>query len=156
MTPYFNTSERIALLAPAAKAWERTPFMPNAAIPQAGVSCQKLVGSILIATGALPAGFDLPDEPMAWANAQTESLVEKFMAAHPDVFAPVAMPAYLTAQPGDVVGIHFGGCIHHCGLVLDAKGKFIHAVRGPGVQYSSLKEAVFMRMVKKIWRPVTA
>ena len=157
MTPYFNTPERIASLKVAAKAWEGTPFMANAAVPKAGVSCQKLTGSILIATGHLPAGFQIPDEPMSWGHAHMDSILEKFMAENPDKFAPAAMPAYLTAQPGDVVGIHFGGCIHHCGLVLDANGKFIHCVRSraSGVQYSSLKEAVFMRMVKRVWRPIT-
>jgi len=157
MTPYFNTPTRIASLLPAAKVWEGTPFVPNAAIPKAGVSCQKLVGGILITTGHLPAGFVLPDEPMSWANAHKDSILVKFMAANTDKFLPVPLPAYCNALPGDVLGIHFGGCIHHCGLVLTAEGKFIHVVRtrNAGVQYSSLKDATFMRLVKAVWRPVT-
>ena len=156
MTPFFNTPARIQQLDEASTAWLGTPFMPNAAVKGAGVSCQKLVGSLLIECGHLPAGFTIPDEPMSWGNAHTDSLLVKFMAAHPDKFSPVPLPAWATAAPGDVLGIRFGGCIHHCGLVLEAGGKFIHCVRmrTGGVQFSQLREPVFMKMVKAVWRPI--
>ena len=164
MTPFFNTPERIASLVVIAKSWEGTPFMPNAAVKGAGVSCQKLVGHILIEAGALAPDFPLPEEPMSWGNAQTDSLFEKFMAEHPERFALVPLPAFQTAAPGDVLGIQNGGCVHHCGLVLDAYGQFIHCIRlhgaSPrhaglaGVMVSNLREPIFMRMVKKIWRPL--
>ena len=156
MIPFFNTPERLEQLKAVAQSWIGTPFVPNAAVKGAGVSCQKLVGSILIECGHLPAGFKLPDEPMGWANAHADSLIVKHMEANPTLFSPVPLPAYLTAQPGDVLGIRFGGCIHHCGIVVAAEGKFIHCVRNraAGVQYSHLGEAVFMRMVKAVWRPV--
>jgi len=156
MNPYFDSPERIAALKAAALPWLGTPFVPNAAIRGAGVSCQKLVGSILIETGALPAGFALPDEPMEWGQAHTDSLVEQFMAAHADRFALIDGPAFVVAQPGDVLGIRFGGCVHHCGLVLAEHGAFIHCIRGEGVILGEIRDAVFMRMVKRVWRPLQA
>ena len=155
MTPYFNSPERIEVLKQAATSWLGTPFVPNAAIKGAGVSCQKLVGSILIEAGALPASFALPDEPMSWGQAQTESLVEKFMAANADRFELVEGPAFVDAEPGDVLGIRHGGCVHHCGLVLAEHGSFIHCIRGEGVVLGEIRDAVFMRMVKRIWRPIS-
>ena len=161
---FFNTPQRIASLAVIAKSWEGTPFMPNAAVKGAGVSCQKLVGHILIEAGALPVDFPLPEEPMSWGNAHTDSLFEKFMDERSEQFAPVPPPAWPNARPGDVLGIQNGGCVHHCGLVLDAAGSFVHCIRlhntSPrhaglsGVMTSSLLEPVFRRMVKRIWRPL--
>ncbi len=153
MTPYFHTPERIVVLKRAATSWLGTPFVPNAAVKGAGVSCQKLVGSVLIEAGALPAAFTLPNEPMAWGHAHTDSLLEQFMARHADRFASVELPAYQNALPGDVLGIRFGGCVHHCGLVL-SEGNFVHCLRDRGVIISHLCEPVYLRLIKKIWRPI--
>jgi len=153
-TNFFSTSERIAALKVAALPWLGTPFVPNAAVKGAGVSCQKLVGGILIEAGALPLSFELPNEPMEWGQAHSDSLVEQFMAAHADRFALIDGPAFVVAQPGDVLGIRFGGCVHHCGLVLAEHGAFIHCIRGEGVILGEIRDAVFMRMIKKVWRPL--
>ena len=150
---YFSTTERIKTLEQAAAGWRGTPFVPNAAIKGHGVSCQKLVGHILMDTGFLPAEFDLPAEPMNWSQAHTDSLLEAFMARHADCFALVNLPAYQHALPGDVLGIRYGGCVHHCGLVL-SNGSFVHCLRDRGVLISHLSEPVYMRLVKKIWRPL--
>ena len=155
MTPYFNSPERIAQLKASATQWLGTPFVPNACIKGAGVSCQKLVGAILAECGHLPPTLRIPDEPMDWGNAHCDSLVEKFMAGQTQLFGEVPLPAYLTALPGDVVGIRYGGCVHHTGLVIGADGQFIHAIRRfGGVRFSHLREPVFMRLVQKIWRPL--
>lgn len=150
---YFSTSERINALELAVESWLGTPFVPNAAIKGHGVSCQKLVGHILIESGFLPAGFELPAEPMNWSQAHNDSLLEQFMARHADRFANVELPAYQNALPGDVLGIRYGGCVHHCGLVLSV-GSFVHCLRDRGVIISHLREPVYMRLVKKIWRPL--
>ena len=155
MTPYFNTPERIAALKRAATSWLGTPFVPNAAIKGHGVSCQKLAGHVLMDAGFLPAGFELPAEPMNWSHAHTDSLLEQFMARHADCFALVELPAYQHALPGDVLGIRYGGCVHHCGLVL-SEGSFVHCLRDRGVIISHLREAVYMRLVKTICRPLEA
>ena len=154
MTPYFSTPERLVDLRIAAKSWWGTPFVPNAAIKGHGVSCQKLAGLLLMEAGALPLNFELPSEPMNWSHANKDSLLEKFMDGHPDFFASVEGPAYLTARPGDVVGILYGGCVHHCGVVLHPNGDFIHCIRGHGTIISHLRDAAYMRTVRRIWRPL--
>lgn len=152
-TNYFNSPERIASLSVAAKSWAGTPFVPNAAIKGHGVSCQKLAGLVLMEAGALPLDFDLPSEPMNWSHANKESLLEQFMDGQPEFFTAIKTPAYLNAQPGDVIGIFYGGCVHHCGVVLP-NGTFVHCIRGHGVIISHLRDAAYMRTVRRIWRPL--
>lgn len=150
---FFSTPERVARLATAAKSWAGTPFVPNAAIKGHGVSCQKLAGLVLMEAGALPLYFELPSEPMNWSHANKESLLEQFMDGQPEFFTAIKTPAYLNAQPGDVIGILYGGCVHHCGVVLP-NGTFVHCIRGHGVIISHLRDAAYMRTVRRIWRPL--
>lgn len=148
MTPFFNTEDLQHQLLGEAASWLDTPFMPNAAIKQAGVSCQKLVGAIYARCGVkLP---EIPEGPMDWARAQTESLIEKFMAGLPN-FAVIEDRAML---PGDMIGIKLGGCIHHCGVVVDVGGSFIHCLRPQGVMISNVNDASYALRIAKIWRPL--
>ena len=150
MIPYFNHPARVAQLRLVADQWLGTPFMPNAAIKGAGVSCQKLIGAIYIETGALPANFTVPEGPMEWSHAHTDSLIAKFMETQPQFEMIESGPAL----PGDMVGIKLGGCVHHCGLVVGADGKFIHCLRSYGVMFSSLRDASYLKRREKIWRPL--
>ena len=154
MKPFFDNPQRVEKLQAVAAAWAGTPFMPNAAIKGAGVSCQKLVGAIYIETGFLPAGFRVPEGPMNWNHAHTDSLLVEFMAEQPQ-FETIAA-GFEQVQAGDMVGFKLGGCIHHCGLVLAATGRFIQCLRGPGVTFNSLRDATYLQRLEKIWRPVEA
>jgi cell wall-associated NlpC family hydrolase len=160
LQPYFNTVERVLQLDNIADSWRGTSFMPNAAIKGAGVSCQKLVTSIYIECGALPADFICDDGPMNWARAQKESLIEKFMEDYcfgnpesdkPKYFERNSFPARYP-QPGDMLGFRVDGCVHHCGVMLGA-GRFIHCWRQSGVMFSQLHDAAYLSRLAKIWRP---
>lgn len=153
MKPYFNTSERIAQLQFHAALWIGTPFMPNAAVRGAGVSCQKLVGSLYAELGVLPKGFSIPEGPMDWSQANERSLIADYMATLP-MFQSVAPPFVEDALPGDMLGFQIGGCLHHCGVVIAADGQFIHCVRNRGTFFSNLYDATYLTRVRKVWRPI--
>ena len=152
MNTYFSTQARRQLLADEAEKWRGTPFMPNACIKGSGVSCQKLVGALYIATGVWPATFEIPDGPMDWSNAHEDSLITKAMV---DEVASGRFSEVLDSQaaPGDLIGFKLGGCLHHLGVVLTSSGLFIHCLRGPGVMFSELRDATYLRRIEKIWRP---
>jgi len=151
MKRYFDTINKLMTLQYHADLWVGTPFMPNAAIKGAGVSCQKLVGRIYIETGFLPKNFVIPEAPMDWSNAHTDSMLEKFMEGRPEFFLT---PDVLRPAPGDLIGIQIGGCVHHCGIVLNAEGVFIHCLRSRGVIISNVRDATYMQRIRKIWRPI--
>ena len=150
MTPFFNNTTRIATLQAVCESWKHTPFMPNAAIKGAGVSCQKLVGAIYVECGALPPDFAVPEGPMNWSRAQKESLIETFMDQQ-SAFVAVGF-----AEPGDMLGIKIGGCVHHCGVVFRANGRFVHCLRPDGVRFNNLHDATYWTRIEKIWRPIIA
>ena len=151
MKPYFANPEAVARLQFHAGEWLGTPFMPNAAVMGRGVSCQKLIGELYVATGFWTRAQIIPDGPMAWSFAQTESLVEAAVAAVPEL---VVQPAGSSPAPGDLLGIKIGGCVHHCGLVVSMDGKFIHCLRGPGTVLSDVRDATYQQRIEKIWRPM--
>jgi cell wall-associated NlpC family hydrolase len=162
IAPYFNSIERILQLETIAESWKGTPFMPNAAIKGAGVSCQKLIGQIYIEIGFLPADFKIPEGPMDWSNAHKDSLIAAFMDTLPN-FIEVGRDARLgeasrrpvPIAPGDMIGIKLGGCIQHCGVVLNTNGKFIHCLRDRvGVQFNNIRDANYMKRIEKVWRPI--
>ena len=151
MTLYFSTPARQAGLRAVAQSWLGTPFMPNAAVKGSGVSCQKLVGAIYIEAGFLPKNFSVPETAMDWSNAHRDSLMASFMETLPEF---ETLTPGTSAQPGDMVGFKLGGCVHHCGLVVGADGKFIHCLRGHGVMFSSLRDASYLKRATIIWRPI--
>ena len=151
MKPFFDNPAAVARLQSVADQWLGTPFMPNAAIKGAGVSCQKLVGAIYVESGFLPAGFQIPEGPMEWSNAHHDSLIAAFMETLPEF---ETMPSTALVQPGDMVGFKLGGCVHHCGVVIGGGGKFIHCLRGHGAMFSSLRDASYLKRIEKIWRPI--
>ena len=139
---------RIEKLNEVARSWVGTPFMPNAAVKGAGVSCQKLVGAIYIEAGVLPVGFEIPDGEMSWGRAHTVSAIEAVVQRSGRF---VAVEAW---QPGDLIGFKFGGCVHHLGVVLNAAGDFVHVLRNQGVDICNLNDAGYFSRIEKIWRPI--
>ena len=150
MKPFYASPEAVLRLQFHAGEWLGTPFMPNAAVKGAGVSCQQLVGAIYRETHFLPPTFVIPEGPMNWGHAHTESLIAAFLAAQPN-FLPVPAPSL---QPGDLLGFRLGGCIHHCGLVVSHEGKFIHCLRGQGTLLSSVRDASYRSRLGQVWRPI--
>ena len=154
MKPYFDTLEKIERLQYHAGLWLGTPFMPNAALLQHGVSCQKLVGRIYIEAGFLPRDFIIPEGPMDWSAAHRDSLLEKFMSARPEFLSVAADVSPLKPIAGDMIGIQIGGCVHHFGVVITEDGRFVHCLRSRGVILGNVRDASYFQRIKKIWRPI--
>lgn len=154
-TSFYNAPDRIIALRTAALGWLGTPFMGNAAVKGAGVSCQTLVAHIYIESGFLPADFEIVKAPMDWSHAQTESVVVKAVNEHPDKFAPVPPFPLNALRPGDLLGFRIGGCVHHCGVVTAEHGQFIHCLRGPGTVFSELLDASYASRLDNVWRPIS-
>jgi len=152
MKPFFDSPEAIARLQFHADQWIGTPFMPHAAVKGSGACCQRLAGAIYHECGAIPDAL-VPTGPMDWSHANKVSLIEEHMATRLD-FTPIEPIAPGWARPGDMVGFQIGACLHHCGIVVAADGKFIHCLRGPGTAYSSLRDATYMIRLARIWRPI--
>lgn len=151
MTPFFSTPDRIAALRAAATEWLGTPFMPNAAVKGVGVSCQKLVGAVYQQAGCIAADFEIPEGPMDWSHAHTDSLVTAFLTLQPN-FAEVTP---LQPSPGDLLGFRIGGCINHCGVLLTSAGHFLHCLRdSQGVRLSNVNDATYRQRLEKVWRPL--
>jgi hypothetical protein len=154
MNPWFNSVERLMRLEQVAESWRGTPFMANAAIKGAGVSCQKLVAAVYKECGFLPADFVADDGPMAWSRAQKESLIEKFMAEQTKYFASLDFPRDGRPRAGDMIGIRVEGCLHHSGVVFRADGEFVHVYINQTVFFSNIHDATYWKRIAKIWRPI--
>jgi len=154
MNPFFSNEQRIAELQFAAATWVGTPFMPNASVKGHGVSCQKLVGAIYQESGAIARGFKIPEGPMDWSHAHTDSLITAFMLLQPNFICVAAAGFPLPALPGDLLGFRIGGSVNHVGVLVTTTGKFVHCLRGTGVMFSSVKEAAYQSRLEKIWRPL--
>lgn len=157
MKPWFDTQDRIEALQRTAKAWNGTPFMPNACVRGAGVSCQKLASGIYVDVGFFPVGKTVPDGPMDWGQAHKRSLIDEFLST--DAFMVnsfmVVEGGAFSLQTGDMVGFKIGGCIHHLGIVVDTSAKrFVHCWRAQGVELRRYDDPVFSQRIGKIWRPV--
>lgn len=150
MKPFFDTAAKIEQLRAVAESWRGTPWMPNAAIKGAGVSCQKLAGEIYRECGlTVP---EIPDGPMNWSQANTRSLIAEFVDGLGFV-EPIPFIAYVPSA-GDLVGFKIGGCVQHLGIMLDNRCAFIHAFRNQGVMFSELTDPAFFQRVGCIWRPI--
>ena len=152
MNSFFSNPDRVAVLQFAAATWIGTPFMPNAAVKGAGVSCQKLVGSIYKESGVIGREFNIPEGPMDWSHAHTDSLISAFMLLQGNFTA--VEPVVAAALPGDLLGFKIGGCVNHVGVLITSEGKFVHCLRGPGVLFSNLKDASYQSRLEKLWRPI--
>ena len=155
MTPFYNTLARKVALQEAAASWIGTPFMGNAAVKGAGVSCQTLAARIYIESGFLPKDFQIVTAPMEWSRAQTESLLVKSLNELPEYFAPLPLaPRASGLAPGDLLGFKIGGCVHHCAIFMDISGTIIHTLRGHGTIYSTIQDATYLSRLENAWRPL--
>ena len=154
MINFFLNPDRVAELQFAAATWIGTPFMPNAAVKGHGVSCQKLVGALYKESGVIGRDFNIPEGPMDWSHAHTDSLISAFMLLQPNFVEVLDAPGGRMPIPGDLLGFKIGGCVNHVGVLITTEAKFVHCLRGPGVMFSSLKDASYQSRLEKIWRPL--
>jgi hypothetical protein len=152
--PFFTSVESLLKLEQVAESWRGTPFMPNAAIKGAGVSCQKLVGAIYKECGVIPADCQIDDGPMSWSNAHKDSLIVKFMddlcdAGYFQKLADGSVP-----RAGDMLGFLYLGCVQHCGVVFRSDLEFVHVFRQQNVMYSRYYDATYLKRLRNIWRPL--
>lgn len=153
MTPWFRPDrpERLQALAAQVNRWIGTPFFPNSSTPgpRGGVSCQKLVGSVYREVGYVD--VEIPDVPMSHARFALTSLVEEFLARHPQMVR-IEPREVGQEQPGDLLGFRLHRTIHHLGLCV-APGLFVHAIEPIGVTRCALADPTWGRRLAAIWRP---
>lgn len=134
-------------------------FLMNGRVPSQGLDCLGLVVYLQRAAG-VP---DFPDAdhayPGNWHLHEHEELYLKGLQEHS---RPVETPAQL--KVGDVVCFRLGVIfpnlgsmrIQHAGLVIDPVNlKFIHAIGGRGVTYSTLGERAWSMCLAAMARPLT-
>lgn len=146
--PYFARPERIEALVAEARSWEGTPFKSNAAIKGAGVSCHLLITSIMEATGA----WGPRDWPMGnpWhSQASRDSIIEPFLDSMPEVRDCTDEEA----APGDILGFHLLGCLHHVGIALPER-MMVHSVRHHGVCIDPMEDPTWGKRLTRKWRPL--
>jgi cell wall-associated NlpC family hydrolase len=145
--PFFNASN-LELLCDVAQSWVGAPFHPNGRTRD-GVSCQMFCCELYRETGFLPQEFVCQAGPMDWGNANTSSLIEKFIGSEvADKFEIVES----NALPGDLLGFTVGGCLQHLGVKLE--DEFIHVLKHRGVILSRFDDASYLKRLCRIWRPV--
>lgn len=161
MTPFFNSSDRIATLDREARTWLGTPFFPHSCAKGVGggVDCVHLVQDILVACGAMERQA-LPSFPMDWADHRSESVVlgvftqDRYFAEH---FVALPFPE-TPAQPGDILCFKVGACVHHIGLMLPGQ-HFIHALKPEGATILPLDVALagqkLLGKIVRLYRPIS-
>lgn len=152
MKAFFANAEhnRVGTLLDSAASWVGTPFCPNAKIRGGGVSCQMLAGEIYRECGFFTDEL-IPEGPMDWGNASTESLIARWVESLPGKFNE--RNVHDVRYPGDLIGFKLGGCVHHLGVMLTGN-KFIHCLPKAGVMLNRIDDATFLKRVSRIWRPV--
>jgi cell wall-associated NlpC family hydrolase len=140
-----------------AEEWIGTPFFPHAYIKQQGCSCQTCATAIYSGAGVLPPDFRVPEGPLDWSRANRDSLIEPFvdtaLAAYLEPVNRKGDPLPRNPEPGELLGFHVGGCLHHLGICV-TDGQFVHCLRQYGVVKSSLEDATWLTRLVRIWRPL--
>lgn len=162
MTPFFSHPERVAKLHAEADAWIGTPFHPNGSVKGAGVSCQKLVGALMRASG-----FDIgsiPDGAMDWhgGGSPIERHLDLTLAGRFESILGTAVgggsPLGCAAAPrsfqaGDIIGFWVGDAIKHVGVMVNPT-EFVHVLRHSKVAVLRTDDATWGNRITRIWRPI--
>jgi cell wall-associated NlpC family hydrolase len=155
--PFFSSPERIAFLDKAAVGWLGTPFRAHnrARGPRGGVDCGNLIQELMLEAGFLAARLDLPRPPTDYGQHNAASLVCGFLETHPALTGRIAKltdPDDLASpQPGDILGIRVGRCVHHLCIALDG-GRFVQALKPHGVTIQPIAE--ISSRIEVIYRPI--
>ncbi len=145
----------IARLHEVAASWLSTPFRAHnrAKGPQGGVDCGNLIQEIMLECGFLTERLELPRPPLDYGQHNTASLVCEFLETHPALQGRLLKldPADAAPQPGDILGIRVGRCVHHLGIALPDE-QFIQALKPHGVSIVPLDEV--RQRIEVIYRPL--
>lgn len=147
--------ERVAMLRAAFAAWERTPFFAGACVrgPQGGVDCVHLVRALLV-----ECGVRLPEISQAYridhaSHSGRSDLVEWVETHAREAVREVEVAEIGELQPGDVLGIRVGLCVHHAAIVLDER-RCGHVLQGYAVTASPLGMIRKFGSLDHVWRPL--
>lgn len=151
---WFSTPERLERFQSSCESWLGTPFAGNSESkgPKGGVSCQKLLGSIL-----RECGLDIPhiqDAPMAHARTahNDQSLIENAAVEWERLGIGVRLPTESNIPiVGDILGFKIGHILHHVGLYY-GNSSFIHVVTGSRVSFSSLLDPTWQSRLRLLFR----
>ncbi len=151
--PYFSTPERIAALRAEVGRWIGTPFAAHANICGAGVDCVQFAAAVFLKLGIIksfePGRYTLD----GGLHSKTSALVTWFETS---VDFMAIDPA--TAVAGDILCFASTkyarpAIAHHAAISLGNRG-FAHAMPRYGVQYRSLSDPVWTRLLTCAFRPV--
>ncbi|MBN2069580.1 MAG: C40 family peptidase [Opitutales bacterium] len=140
MKPFFCLPSRQERLWEVAQSWEGTPFRVHnrARGPRGGVDCGNLIQELLLECGFIETRLKLPTPPIDYGQHNTASLICKFIeriSGMDDLFSIIEDKP----QPGDILGIRVGQCVHHIVMVLP-DNQFIQATKKHGVTIQPLGE----------------
>jgi cell wall-associated NlpC family hydrolase len=110
------------------------------------VDCVHLAASIYAELGLIPEVPKFPTYSMDGGRHLNASILSGVLARLPG-FQRIQQH---TIYPGALLVFWMGRVTHHIGVAIDER-KFIHALQGPGVIISSLKERVYARRLQEVW-----
>jgi cell wall-associated NlpC family hydrolase len=150
MNPFFDSTEKVALLELEANQWIGTPFVKGAMVRGAGADCVHLIAGIYRMCGFLkdftPGRYAL-DEGQHLVNSK----VLAWFAARKDFERIPTDRVDLLA--GDTLCFHLGRVEHHVGLML-TNGNFIHALPSRMAMISNLRESFYGARITAVFRPM--
>lgn len=128
----------------AAVKWMGTPFHPHACVIGGGVDCVNLAAALYEEAGVIEKRPEFPPYTMDGGKHLGASTLSKVLASLPG-FEKVN-----EVYPGALLVFNLGRVTHHIGVAL-TETRFIHALQGPGVIMSSLREKTYSKRLKEIW-----
>jgi hypothetical protein len=97
----------------------------------------------------------LPHPLTDYGQHNAASLVCEFLETHPALDGRIAKltdaASLASPQPGDILGIRVGRCVHHLCIALDG-GRFVQALKPHGVTIQPLAE--IRSRIEVIYRPI--
>lgn len=141
------TDQERAAACNEARTWLMTRHVHNTAIKGVGVDCGRLLIETFSAVGLIDR-FDPGDYTRDWMFHNSESIVIQTVERY-------ARKIERAPRPGDIVLMKFGLCTSHCGIVIDAWPKIIHAyLPAKCVTYDTL-ESCLAPHVTGYWEVMT-
>lgn len=130
----------------AANSWIGTPFQAHARVKGAGVDCVNLAAAIYQEAGLIDEIPEFPRYSMDGGKHLAKSTLSAVLATIPG-FQQVDLESI---YPGALLVFALGRVTHHIGVALDER-RFVHALQGPGVIISSLKEKSYSKRLREVW-----
>lgn len=143
-------NERLRLVRECER-WIGTPFVIRAKTPGVGVDCVRLVGEILRRNGWRADITRLPDyqETAPTVRCATSTLRDWLESCR----LVELLGGHESPDCGDILTFRIGSVEHHAGLAVDP-ARFIHAMAGTAVRWSSLTDPTYQKRLVAVWRPL--